>query len=122
MARPTPYEETAARAHDAAWLASDRSGQPDDLFAASYDRRALVLLLDDERARPAASEAVLDTLARHVRSRIVALSAQGGGHIYNRGGIHADATRCGACGRLHALLAVESLLPAGAAGKEAPDA
>ena len=122
MARPTPYEEAAARVHDAVWLASSRSGQSDDLFAAGYDRRSLILLLDDERSRTDDSKVALDAVARRVRSRIVGLSQSGGDHVYGRGGIHADATRCGACGRLHALLAIEALLPAGARDREGHDA
>jgi hypothetical protein len=48
-----------------------------------------------------------ERLHLRIAERIAELSPADGTHIYLRGGIHADARCCGACGRLHELRALQ---------------
>ena len=61
-----------------------------------------------QNARAQGYAAGLTDVRERIESRIAVLSRPEGNHRYMRGGIHAEVTDCGECGRLHEL---RSILP-----------
>jgi hypothetical protein len=58
----------------------------------------------------AAVSSPLADIRERVEGRLAVYSRPEGKHVYLRGGIHADVTNCGECGRLHELRAILAIL------------